>query len=75
MVTPDHFNTGNSSTVSEDANKPVRELVNAFACVDRLALRSSSRQLMDSPFFHLLPMVRRVPGYRQNTIVSDVCLR
>jgi hypothetical protein len=61
--------------VSEDATKPVRELVNDFACVDRLALRRSSRRLIDSLFFHHLPMARRVPGYRQNTIVSEMCLR
>jgi hypothetical protein len=46
-----------------------------FACVDRLALRRSSRLLIDSLFFHHLPMARRVPGYRQNTIVSEMWLR
>jgi hypothetical protein len=34
-------------------------------CVERSPGRSLAH-----PFFHFLPMVRRVPGYRQNTIVS-----
>jgi hypothetical protein len=75
LVTPDYFHTGNSSTVSEDANNPVRELVNDSACVDRLALRKSSSQFIESLFCQVLPMARRVPGYRQNTIVRSMCPR
>jgi len=56
--------------VSEDATKPVRELVKGFAYADRLTLSQSSRLLIDSLFFRVLPMARRVPGYRQNSIVS-----
>ena len=63
------------SKVSEDATKPVRELVIAFVCVDRLSLRKLARLIIVSLFFQFLPMARRVPGYRQNTIVSSTCLR
>jgi hypothetical protein len=56
--------------VSETATKQVRELVMAFACVDRLAVRKLARLLIDSLCFQFLPMARRMPGYRQNTIVS-----
>jgi hypothetical protein len=56
--------------VREDATKPVHELVKAFACVDRPALRNMARLLIDSLYFQFLPTARRVPGYRQNTIDS-----
>jgi hypothetical protein len=59
----------------EDATKPMRELVKAFACVDQLALRKLAKLLIDSPFFQFLPMARRVPEYRQATIVSSTSLR
>jgi hypothetical protein len=67
---PGLFQSRGLSTLREDATKPVRKLVNAFASVDRLRLRKLARLLIDSLFFQVLPMARRVPGYRQNTIVS-----
>jgi hypothetical protein len=57
-------------TVSEDANKPVRELVAGFKCGDQMAWRKSSWQPSSNLFFEFLPMVRRVPGYRRGTIVT-----
>ena len=60
--------------MNEEATKPVLEFVNAFGCGGRLALRNPSRYLIDSLFFQFLPMARRVPGYRQNTFVSQTCL-
>jgi hypothetical protein len=75
MITTNYFHTGGWSTVNEDATKPMRELVKAFACVDQLALRKLAKLLIDSPFFQFLPMARRVPEYRQSTIVSSTCLR
>jgi len=36
----------------------------------RLCYERSHGSPLGGPFFHLLPMVRRVPEYRQNIVVS-----